>query len=60
MHLSFVRSVTMDSWQDKQIKQMKFGGNDKFRAAFDAAGVPDTLSIPEKYDTPQAEAYRSM
>ncbi|RMX64043.1 hypothetical protein DD238_005861 [Peronospora effusa] len=58
VHISFVRSVTMDSWTDKQVMQMQNGGNDSFRAAFSAAGVPKDLSIGEKYNTPQAEAYR--
>ncbi|CAI5743173.1 unnamed protein product [Peronospora destructor] len=58
VHISFVRSVTMDSWTDKQLMQMQNGGNDLFRAAFSAAGVPKGLSIGEKYNTPQAEAYR--
>ncbi|OWZ22426.1 hypothetical protein PHMEG_0002889 [Phytophthora megakarya] len=58
VHISFVRSVTMDSWTDKQVLQMQKGGNDSFRVAFSAAGVPTDLSISEKYNTPQAEAYR--
>ncbi|GMF33818.1 unnamed protein product [Phytophthora fragariaefolia] len=48
----------MDSWTDWQVLQMQKGGNDSFRAAFSAAGVPTDLSISEKYNTPQAEAYR--
>ncbi|KAL7994015.1 putative Arf GTPase activating protein [Plasmopara halstedii] len=58
VHISFVRSVTMDSWTDKQVLQMQKGGNDAFRSAFSAAGVPTDLSISEKYNTPQAEVYR--
>lgn len=58
VHLSFVRSVTMDSWTDKQIKQMQLGGNEHFRSAFATAGVPASLSIAEKYNTPQAAAFR--
>ncbi|KAI9911934.1 hypothetical protein PsorP6_008711 [Peronosclerospora sorghi] len=58
VHISFVRSVTMDSWTDKQVMQMQKGGNDSFREAFLAAGVPTDLSLTEKYNTPQAEAYR--
>ncbi|CAI5720167.1 unnamed protein product [Hyaloperonospora brassicae] len=58
VHLSFVRSVTMDSWTDKQVMQMQRGGNESFRVAFAAAGVPTDLSISEKYNTPQAEVYR--
>uniref|UniRef100_A0AAV1TTZ4 Arf-GAP domain-containing protein n=1 Tax=Peronospora matthiolae TaxID=2874970 RepID=A0AAV1TTZ4_9STRA len=58
VHISFVRSVTMDSWTDKQVMQMQKGGNDSFRKALSAAGVPSDLSISEKYNTPQAEVYR--
>lgn len=29
VHLSFVRSVTMDKWKDIEIEKMKAGGNDK-------------------------------
>ncbi|ETW09490.1 hypothetical protein H310_00060 [Aphanomyces invadans] len=59
VHLSFVRSVSMDSWTDKQIRLMQLGGNDHFRSEFDKAGVPKTLSIAQKYNTPQAEAFRN-
>ena len=48
----------MDSWTDKQVMQMQKGGNDSFRKALSAAGVPSDLSISEKYNTPQAEVYR--
>lgn len=58
VHISFVRSVTMDSWTDKQIRMMQLGGNEQFKEAFASAGVPTTLSIQQKYNTPQAEAYR--
>lgn len=27
VHLSFVRSITMDSWTDKQLASMRVGGN---------------------------------
>jgi ADP-ribosylation factor GTPase-activating protein 1 len=27
VHISFVRSITMDSWSDKQLKCMNLGGN---------------------------------
>ena len=31
VHISFVRSITMDSWKDKQIKSMRCGGNKRWR-----------------------------
>jgi len=30
VHISFVRSVTMDSWNEKQLKKMECGGNSNF------------------------------
>ena len=32
VHISFVRSVTMDSWNEKQLKKMEVGGNSRFNA----------------------------
>ena len=49
----------MDSWTSKQLSAMKMGGNASFKDAFQDAGVPTTLSIAQKYNTPQAEAYRA-
>jgi ADP-ribosylation factor GTPase-activating protein 1 len=42
VHISFVRSVSMDSWNDKQIAKMRAGGNDKcnqFLAKYNIAKV---------------------
>ena len=58
VHLSFVRSMQMDSWTDKQIQALRVGGNKNMKAFFEQYQVPETLSIKEKYDTAQAEAYR--
>ncbi|KOM33310.1 hypothetical protein LR48_Vigan01g286600 [Vigna angularis] len=33
VHISFVRSITMDSWSEVQIKKMEVGGNDKLLPA---------------------------
>ena len=58
VHLSFVRSMQMDSWTDKQIQTLRVGGNKNMKAFFEQYQVPKTLSIKEKYNTVQAEAYR--
>ena len=34
VHISFVRSVTMDSWFEIQIKKMESGGNEQFNSFF--------------------------
>lgn len=35
VHLSFVRSVTMDKWKDMELQKMKVGGNRKAREFFE-------------------------
>eukprot|EP00527_Entomoneis_sp_CCMP2396_P004833 CAMPEP_0198141154 /NCGR_PEP_ID=MMETSP1443-20131203/4206_1 /TAXON_ID=186043 /ORGANISM="Entomoneis sp., Strain CCMP2396" /LENGTH=187 /DNA_ID=CAMNT_0043803803 /DNA_START=156 /DNA_END=716 /DNA_ORIENTATION=- len=59
-HISFVRSVTMDSWTEKQIAQMKAGGNDKCEEFLTSHGVSMSSEAREKYDTPAAELYRQV
>ena len=39
VHLSFVRSVTMDKWKDVEIEKMKVGGNDKAKRFFEGKKV---------------------
>ena len=58
VHLSFVRSIQMDSWTEKQIQTLKVGGNKKMKDFFEKYQVPATLSITQKYKTVQAEHYR--
>ena len=54
VHISFVRSVTMDSWSDAQIAMMKRGGNSRLREWFSERGVPNQMRIAAKYNTPDA------
>ncbi|KAJ3567570.1 hypothetical protein NP233_g6282 [Leucocoprinus birnbaumii] len=52
MVVSFVRSVSMDSWQDDQLKRMELGGNAPFREfmkSYDASGGYKEGASP--YDT---------
>eukprot|EP00640_Fibrocapsa_japonica_P001793 CAMPEP_0113936356 /NCGR_PEP_ID=MMETSP1339-20121228/3283_1 /TAXON_ID=94617 /ORGANISM="Fibrocapsa japonica" /LENGTH=455 /DNA_ID=CAMNT_0000938811 /DNA_START=123 /DNA_END=1490 /DNA_ORIENTATION=+ /assembly_acc=CAM_ASM_000762 len=57
VHMSFVRSVTMDSWSDKQIRMMQCGGNDKLRDWFRQHNI-DSLALVPKYHEPAAELYK--
>eukprot|EP00922_Rhytidocystis_sp_ex-Travisia-forbesii_P009118 GHVS01013322.1.p1 GENE.GHVS01013322.1~~GHVS01013322.1.p1 ORF type:complete len:262 (+),score=37.83 GHVS01013322.1:286-1071(+) len=59
VHLSFVRSTTMDSWSDKQKKMMKEGGNSKLKIIFDEHEVSN-MNIKEKYSTKAAAYYREL
>ncbi|XP_068678821.1 ADP-ribosylation factor GTPase-activating protein 1-like [Montipora foliosa] len=59
VHLSFVRSVTMDKWKDIELEKMKVGGNSKAKAFF--TSQPDfraNMTIHEKYNSRAAALYR--
>jgi len=70
-HLSFVRSVTMDRWTDRQVQLMKAGGGNRRCNEFlksRSSGIVTSTS-PEnrtrefymaKYDCPAAELYRQV
>ena len=45
VHISFVRSVTMDSWSDKQLKMMTHSSNDELVAFWKKHGVDPRLSL---------------
>lgn len=60
VHLSFVRSVAMDSWTERQIQALEIsGGNDKLVEYFKSKGIDKTMRIADKYKTSQAEFYRN-
>ncbi|KAG1339190.1 ADP-ribosylation factor GTPase-activating protein AGD7 [Cocos nucifera] len=58
VHISFVRSVTMDSWSEIQLKKMEAGGNDRLNAFLARYGVPKETDISAKYNTKAAAIYR--
>lgn len=59
VHLSFVRSVAMDSWTERQIAAMeKSGGNAKLVEYLQSRGIDKTMKIATKYNTKQAAYYR--
>lgn len=59
VHISFVRSITMDSWNEKQKRAMRLGGNGKFSAFCAEHGI-SKMNIGEKYHTKGAEYYRQQ
>lgn len=59
VHLSFVRSVSMDKWKDVELEKMKVGGNRNAREFFE--NQPDwdeSMSISQRYNTKAAALYR--
>ncbi|TFY59155.1 hypothetical protein EVG20_g7891 [Dentipellis fragilis] len=61
---SFVRSVSMDTWQDDQIKRMKLGGNGPFLdfmqsyTPVEQGGYKDGMTPYDKYHCWAATQYR--
>jgi len=61
VHLSFVRSCTIDGWNAKQRSMMEAGGNAKFNQFMNDVGVnASAMGIEEKYATPECTAYRMI
>lgn len=58
VHISFVRSVTMDSWSEIQLKKMEAGGNEKLNSFLASYGIPKETDIVAKYNTNAASVYR--
>ena len=57
VHISFVRSITMDSWTDKQLGKMAAGGNSRFLDFSKKYGL-DSLTQEARYNTKACEWYR--
>lgn len=59
VHLSFVRSITMDNWKDLELEKMKAGGNKKAKEFLSSqADWNDRLPLTEKYNTKAAASYK--
>lgn len=59
VHLSFVRSISMDKWKDIELEKMKVGGNRNAREFFDSQDDWDeTVPISQRYNTRAAALYR--
>ncbi|XP_071540252.1 ADP-ribosylation factor GTPase-activating protein 1-like isoform X2 [Panulirus ornatus] len=59
VHLSFVRSVTMDKWKDGELEKMKMGGNRKAKEFLMSQSDYDHHApMQQKYNTKAAALYR--
>lgn len=61
VHVSFVRSVAMDSWSPKQILAMRVGGNAKLNdwlTKNSKGTITKNTSIQSKYNSPLAAIYK--
>eukprot|EP00899_Mesostigma_viride_P025878 jgi/Mesvir1/6475/Mv19549-RA.1 len=61
VHVSFVRSATLDSWSPEQLRVMLVGGNQRAQAFFKQHGWSDVGGkIEAKYTSRGAELYRQQ
>uniref|UniRef100_A0A4W3IN42 ADP-ribosylation factor GTPase-activating protein 1 n=1 Tax=Callorhinchus milii TaxID=7868 RepID=A0A4W3IN42_CALMI len=60
VHLSFVRSVTMDKWKDLELEKMKAGGNAKFRQFLESQDADPCWTLHEKYNSRAAALFRDQ
>lgn len=60
VHISFVRSIAMDSWTDQQLALMKTGGNDKCNQYLQAKGIGPRTPIKQKYESDVAQLYKQV
>lgn len=58
VHISFVRSITMDQFKPEELVRMEKGGNEPFGEYMSAHGVDLSLPHKAKYDNPIAEDYK--
>ncbi|KAI8917188.1 putative GTPase activating protein for Arf-domain-containing protein [Powellomyces hirtus] len=59
VHISFVRSVTMDKWTEEQVKRITNGGNKKCVDFFRTfAEYSDGMTIQDKYGSEFARQYK--
>jgi len=55
VHITFVRSTVLDTWDEDQVRRMEHGGNGKARAYFKQHGVQD---LKNKYTSLASKQYR--
>merc|ERR1712048_1409305 len=60
VHISFVRSIHMDSWTDYQLSIMKKGGNAACAKYLKEHEIVSSTPIRQKYSSPAAQLYKEI
>ena len=60
LQISTIRSVQVDSWNEKQVKYLSQGGNNKFKEFLAEYKIEPSSSFDLKYKSKAAEYYRCM
>ena len=57
-HISFVRSISLDSWSNIQIKRIQYGGNQKLKQFWKDQQFPKGLTPEQKLNNEAMDKYR--
>lgn len=60
VHISFVRSITMDQFKLEEVKRMEIGGNERCSKYFESNGLDLKLDPKVKYDNIIAADYKNL
>mmetsp|Transcript_4244 Transcript_4244/g.7899 ORF Transcript_4244/g.7899 Transcript_4244/m.7899 type:complete len:487 (-) Transcript_4244:5-1465(-) len=60
VHISFVRSIAMDSWTPAQLQLMQTGGNQKCISYLSSKGILPSTPIKQKYESDHAQLYKEI
>ncbi len=60
VNISYIRSITMDSWNENQINLMKNGGNQRLRDLFKIYEINQNYSPELLYSTKLLDFYRRL
>jgi|EP01049_Picozoa_sp_SAG25_P010024 ADP-ribosylation factor GTPase-activating protein 2/3 len=63
VHVSFVQSVGMDKWSEKNLRTMLVGGNARAKAYFRQHGfdsMADKAGVAARYSSPSGRRYAKM
>lgn len=60
VNTSYIRSITMDSWNENQINMMKNGGNTRLKDFFKIYDIKPSISQELLYSTKLLEFYRRL
>src|SRR3954471_18762554 len=65
VHISFVRSITMDAFKNAEIQRMELGGNEPWKTFSDAHPIPvsegrtfEDSTSKERYDSESGEEWK--
>lgn len=60
VNYTFIRSLTLDNWDDNQIKMLSIGGNNRLKMVLQEFGIPTQIKIDTKYRLNALDYYRKL